>query len=1170
MKLPWPKYKRGVDSNKGKGGLQEFEVLDNKGRDELKTLLNERDEHLDEAFKLDMKIIAVEESTKTLIPAMVPVHNYLRMRFKWYYNWHTKPYARKVHWGILSFTTAILFLGAFTSIYVPTPSQKYASAANTCTTIASGSWETGANWNCGGVPPGSGDTAIIANTFVIEVSTSTSVGYVNINSGGELDIAYGKTLTIDGTGTPFVVNGTFAPTSSSHITYTGANPVTIAATTYAYLNVNNANTTFTLGGNTVYSSYLVVWAGTFDCSTSNLTSGGSSFGIVNNGTFKAGSGIINFSTTTAVFDNDGIFDPGTSSVLFKNRFNVAPFTGISTFYDLTIYPNLSANQTFTLDPTFVSAHSIEIKPIRTSAPLYTTTITLGNNLSVSAGIVIWHQGSYAAITLNTSASNYSLSVTGDLYLSNATLIANASAINVNGDFRNTNTSTFTANTSMISVTGNWDNSSSTFTAGTSTVTFNGTSAGKTIKTGGTGAGYNFYNVTFNGSGGAWSPMTNTMAIANNLTMTAGTFDTSNGTANVTVLGNVTGAGTIDMTLNGSTNTFYQSSSFSSRTFGTTSGTNQWKFYNLTIGAGPGNLTTNTGGSGDITVKNTLKSSGVAVYMGNRVWHFTGGTPIDDTMGNIFRGETSTFSFEKTSGTITLPRELYNNITFNVASGAPTFNLDFASLIIEPCLLPDTKITTPNGIKNIENLVKDDQVLSYDYTLKKIVSDKVTSTLKTTSDNYYLINNKVKATWNHRFYLANGELKMVQDLSIGDILKTQDGTELITTIEKINQPSDVYDISVEKNQNFFADGYLVHNANTNGTLTIGGNLLMTGAGAATLSASATKAFNTVVTGNVTIGTGHTYAIATGSDSNPASLSVGGNWSNSGTFTPSTGTVSFKGTSTSVISGNTTFYDLVLDTTTDGAKIVNFASGSTQTINNSLDLNGASGKVLTLGRSGGSGSDQYTFNIPANMTSGDYITVSNNNVDHEITPGDNVTNGGNNTNWMFPVVNTSTPTPTSTTTTTTTSSVLSVTSPKIGLVTLPSTPIEIEISTPEPDTGDIPDIGGEVLIQNVFGKTIENIQINESEKEALVTINNKNVVLWNNPWWRVGLFKAEVKVVKDGKDLNNTVNFIVIPLWIWIFLALTLAFEIYRVIAIIMSKKYPSNNYNEFSREDNTNV
>ena len=45
----------------------------------------------------------------------------------------------------------------------------------------------------------------------------------------------------------------------------------------------------------------------------------------------------------------------------------------------------------------------------------------------------------------------------------------------------------------------------------------------------------------------------------------------------------------------------------------------------------------------------------------------------------------------------------------------------------------------------------------------------------------------------------------------------------------------------------------------------------------------------------------------------SIGVKGNWSNSGTFTPSTGTVTFNGSAAQTISGTNTFYDLTINNT-----------------------------------------------------------------------------------------------------------------------------------------------------------------------------------------------------------------------------------------------------------------
>ena len=153
-----------------------------------------------------------------------------------------------------------------------------------------------------------------------------------------------------------------------------------------------------------------------------------------------------------------------------------------------------------------------------------------------------------------------------------------------------------------------------------------------------------------------------------------------------------------------------------------------------------------------------------------------------------------------------------------------------------------------------------------------------------------------------------------------------------------------------------------------------------------------------------------------DANGQNISVSGNWNFSGgTFsaggTPGSQTVNIIGTTETIFSGNTTFNILVINTTNYGAKSVKFTASSNQTIPNygSLTLTGATGKTLTLDRSEGSGTDQWTITLPTNLagnifTAGTNITVSNSNaVNATVTPSSYVTvvagAGGNNTGWDF---------------------------------------------------------------------------------------------------------------------------------------------------------------------------
>ena len=218
----------------------------------------------------------------------------------------------------------------------------------------------------------------------------------------------------------------------------------------------------------------------------------------------------------------------------------------------------------------------------------------------------------------------------------------------------------------FNVFGNWTNSS-TFTHNTSTVNFKATGTGKTINNGAS----SFYNVVFDGSGGAWSPLTNTMTITNNLTMTNGTFDTATGTANVVVNGNVqcgASCGTINMT---STNTFTQSVA-TSKVFGTNVavGTN-WTFYNLTFTAASGTptITFNGTGTGQTIVGATLSTtnSGTSLVVDNET-----NDRIIDANGAVTIGSGTTLQASSTAA-FTVAGNWTNNGDFTDGTGTVTLD-----------------------------------------------------------------------------------------------------------------------------------------------------------------------------------------------------------------------------------------------------------------------------------------------------------------------------------------------------------------------------------------------------------------------------------------------------------------------------------------------------------------
>ena len=129
-----------------------------------------------------------------------------------------------------------------------------------------------------------------------------------------------------------------------------------------------------------------------------------------------------------------------------------------------------------------------------------------------------------------------------------------------------------------------------------------------------------------------------------------------------------------------------------------------------------------------------------------------------------------------------------------------------------------------------------------------------------------------------------------------------------------------------------------------------------------------------------------------------INLAGDWSNSGTFTQGTGTVTFDGAD-QTLSGSTTFYNLTK--TVAVARTLTFPASATQTIatGGTLTLAGASGQLLTLASSSTPTKWGLTLNGTAAVS---YVDVK----DSDASGGTaitqtNSTDSGNNLNWTFDV-------------------------------------------------------------------------------------------------------------------------------------------------------------------------
>lgn len=144
-----------------------------------------------------------------------------------------------------------------------------------------------------------------------------------------------------------------------------------------------------------------------------------------------------------------------------------------------------------------------------------------------------------------------------------------------------------------------------------------------------------------------------------------------------------------------------------------------------------------------------------------------------------------------------------------------------------CFTSDTKIITPNGYKTIKDLKQGDPIFSFNPNTLKIEVDKCIDIIEKGANNeIFNINTttgSLKVTGEHKVYVVSyGELdrngysksiekKTAKELKVGDILmstntlpgKITAAMTKITDVSISHEEEKVYDITVEKNHNFFA-------------------------------------------------------------------------------------------------------------------------------------------------------------------------------------------------------------------------------------------------------------------------------------------------------------------------------------------------------------------------------
>ena len=529
-------------------------------------------------------------------------------------------------------------------------------------------------------------SSVITLTSDLQVASNGGTHTLNMQTS-TVDVK-GNVTFVNGTGTIAVTPGTSTLTMSAVAT---GKTITSNAQSFYNLVFNGVGGGWTLQDAMSVTNNFSITNGTFDTNTTfnyALTIGGNLTGNAGTWTLTERASTItvsgNWDTSAVATDSTSIVE-GTSTVVMngtgtKTLKTGATSTWLARFYNLNVgqsgnttqlLSNTGMNGTISLGTgTFdLNTFSMQIDSLITTPFSLNPAGTWGT----SSGTLYVFNDSNPTTNYNLPAFTYNSSVqtnqsTGSKTTFQGTTIINGNlsigccsrasefdlsgqTVTVSGNVTfNTTTAILTMGAATLNVGGNFTNvAGAVFTANTSTVNFTSTTTGKTI----TSAGDSFYNLTFNGSGGAWTPQ-DALVATNDLTMTAGTLS---GTQNVTVNGSVAGtAGIISLT--GGT---FEQRVIADKNFGTTSGSTAWTFSDLTFSnsctsiCNPQNtVTTQTGATGGITVSGVLRvgKSGdtyiTVLNAGNRTWTLSGtaGDPFQILASplGVLTGATSTFKY----------------------------------------------------------------------------------------------------------------------------------------------------------------------------------------------------------------------------------------------------------------------------------------------------------------------------------------------------------------------------------------------------------------------------------------------------------------------------------------------------------------------------------------------
>lgn len=128
-----------------------------------------------------------------------------------------------------------------------------------------------------------------------------------------------------------------------------------------------------------------------------------------------------------------------------------------------------------------------------------------------------------------------------------------------------------------------------------------------------------------------------------------------------------------------------------------------------------------------------------------------------------------------------------------------------------CFIAGTLIRTPFGKLPIEQLILNNQVVSFDNNMSK-KNDVITHIMSRNVIGYYQLtigDTILSVTAEHPIRTSQGWVK-VKDLVLGDNIYCWYGTQDITSIQYVDEEVTVYNITVKDNHTYYANDIAVHN------------------------------------------------------------------------------------------------------------------------------------------------------------------------------------------------------------------------------------------------------------------------------------------------------------------------------------------------------------------------